>query len=291
MPQADSGIQPQDGVAGPGALEISGVSKSYGGVRVLNDINLTISRGQVLGLLGSNGAGKSTLLNIIAGSVPASSGMISFGDETVPVASYGVSDAAARGVACVYQELSLFPNLTVAENFRMARPGDAGQTRRQTAAATQAAAQVTFYQGEGFRGRSFTADRPIGNLERQGFNDRASSAVVDGGAWQVCEDARFSGRCVVLRPGQYDSLRAMGLDNEISSVRPVDHYAAGGRTIATGDYAGIGRDNPNKSSSVRGFALTKDQRADLIAFLHSLTDEALLNDPRFGNPWVRQSGR
>lgn len=144
MPQADSGIQPQDGVAGPGALEISGVSKSYGGVRVLNDINLTISRGQVLGLLGSNGAGKSTLLNIIAGSVPASSGMISFGDETVPVASYGVSDAAARGVACVYQELSLFPNLTVAENFRMARPGDAGQTRRQTAAATQAALRTVF---------------------------------------------------------------------------------------------------------------------------------------------------
>jgi cytochrome c peroxidase len=71
----------------------------------------------------------------------------------------------------------------------------------------------------------------------------------------------------------------------------IDHYAAGGRTIATGAYAGIGRDNPNKSGSIRGFALTQDQRADLIAFLQSLTDEALLKDPRFGNPWVRQSGR
>jgi cytochrome c peroxidase len=71
----------------------------------------------------------------------------------------------------------------------------------------------------------------------------------------------------------------------------IDHYAAGGRTIATGEYAGVGRENPNKSSSIRGFTLTKDQRADLIAFLQSLTDEALLKDPRFGNPWLRQSGR
>lgn len=91
--------------------------------------------------------------------------------------------------------------------------------------ATQAAAQVTFYEREDFRGRSFTADRPIGNLERFGFNDRASSARVDNGAWQVCEDARFNGNCVVLQPGQYDSLRAMGLNNQISSVRPVDAYS------------------------------------------------------------------
>jgi len=90
------------------------------------------------------------------------------------------------------------------------------------ALAAQAGAQVTFYQGDGFRGRSFTADRPYGDLERQGFNDRASSAIVNGGTWQVCEDARFNGRCVVLQPGQYDSLAAMGLDNSISSVRPMD---------------------------------------------------------------------
>lgn len=144
MAQADSGVQPRDGAAGPRALEISGVSKSYGSVPVLTDIDLTVNRGQVLGLLGSNGAGKSTLLNIIAGSVPASSGTISFDGQAVPVASYGVSDAAARGVACVYQELSLFPNLTVAENFRMARPGDAGRTRRQASAATREALRAVF---------------------------------------------------------------------------------------------------------------------------------------------------
>jgi cytochrome c peroxidase len=71
----------------------------------------------------------------------------------------------------------------------------------------------------------------------------------------------------------------------------IDHYAAGGRTIATGAHAGVGRHNPNKSSSIRGFTLTQDQRADLIAFLQSLTDEALLRDPRLSNPWRRQPGR
>ena len=88
--------------------------------------------------------------------------------------------------------------------------------------ATQAAAQVTFYSRDGFRGESFTADREIRNMERAGFNDRAQSAVVRGGSWQVCEDARFEGRCAVLQPGEYPSLSDMGLGREISSVRAVD---------------------------------------------------------------------
>ena len=89
-------------------------------------------------------------------------------------------------------------------------------------AAGHAAAQITLYEGEGFRGRAITADREIWNMQREGFNDRASSIVVDGGRWEVCEDARFSGRCVVLRRGSYSSLRDIGMNNMISSVRPAD---------------------------------------------------------------------
>lgn len=89
------------------------------------------------------------------------------------------------------------------------------------AAATQAAAQVTFYEGEGFRGRAFTASKAVANFERIGFNDRASSAIVDRGRWEVCEDAGFRGRCVVLRHGNYPSLGSIGMNNRISSVRPV----------------------------------------------------------------------
>lgn len=67
----------------------------------------------------------------------------------------------------------------------------------------------------------------------------------------------------------------------------LDHYAAGGRTIADGPHRGIGRDNPNKADAIRGFTLTRAQRDDLIAFLHSLTDEPLLSDPRFADPFSR----
>ena len=87
--------------------------------------------------------------------------------------------------------------------------------------AGQAAAQLTFYQQEGLRGRSFGVDRPIDNLDHYGYNDRASSVVVQRGQWEVCEDAGFRGRCVVLRAGQYPSLATVGMNQLISSVRPV----------------------------------------------------------------------
>jgi uncharacterized protein YcfJ len=89
------------------------------------------------------------------------------------------------------------------------------------AAAAQAAAQVTFYEGEGFRGRTFTANGEIRNFERFGFNDRASSVIVERGRWEVCEDARFEGRCAILRRGNYATLADLGMNNRISSVRPV----------------------------------------------------------------------
>ena len=90
------------------------------------------------------------------------------------------------------------------------------------ACAAHASAQVTFYEHDGFQGRSFTADRPVGNFERSGFNDRASSAVVRNGWWEMCDDRRFGGRCVTLRPGNYPNLAAMGLNDRVSSVRPTD---------------------------------------------------------------------
>jgi uncharacterized protein YcfJ len=99
--------------------------------------------------------------------------------------------------------------------------------------AAQASAQVTFYEQDGFRGRTFTTQQRVGNLERSGFSDRASSVVVVGQRWQACEDVRFDGRCTVLRPGQYPSLQAMGLNDRISSVRPL----AANERVAEADYA------------------------------------------------------
>jgi uncharacterized protein YcfJ len=93
--------------------------------------------------------------------------------------------------------------------------------------AGHASAQITFYEGPAYHGRAFTTQKAVPDFARNGFNDRASSVVVDGGRWEVCEDARFHGRCVVLRRGSYESLAALGLENRISSVRSVGngrHY-------------------------------------------------------------------
>ena len=89
------------------------------------------------------------------------------------------------------------------------------------AIAWPAAAQLTLYEHDGFAGRSFSTSRAVNNLNRLGFNDRASSAVVGSGRWEVCEDNNFSGGCRVLRPGRYPSLSAMALNDRVSSVRSV----------------------------------------------------------------------
>jgi cytochrome c peroxidase len=66
----------------------------------------------------------------------------------------------------------------------------------------------------------------------------------------------------------------------------LDHYAAGGRTIASGPHAGVGSENPNKSEFINGFTLTAEERQELLAFFQSLTDSTFLTDPRFANPWT-----
>jgi cytochrome c peroxidase len=76
-------------------------------------------------------------------------------------------------------------------------------------------------------------------------------------------------------------------DGSIPTLEGVlDHYAAGGRAIAAGPNAGVGHDNPNKDSRIAGFEISKQDREDLIEFLRSLTDEELLHDSRFSDPWV-----
>jgi cytochrome c peroxidase len=75
-------------------------------------------------------------------------------------------------------------------------------------------------------------------------------------------------------------------DGSIATLDGVlDHYAAGGRTIQSGPNAGIGHDNPNKDNLIAGFQLSRQDRADLIAFLESLTDEEVRHDSKFANPW------
>jgi hypothetical protein len=100
--------------------------------------------------------------------------------------------------------------------------------------ASPAWSEVTFYEREEFRGRSFTVVDPVENFAQYGFNDRASSAVVRRGRYLICDDAGFRGRCVTLGPGEYRALRDLGLNNRISSARPAGRAGGGPRAVLFG---------------------------------------------------------
>lgn len=95
-------------------------------------------------------------------------------------------------------------------------------TAAALALAAPAFGQITFYEHEGFRGRVHTTHGALDNFAGWEFNDRASSVVVDKGRWEVCDGIGFTGRCAVLRPGSYDRLSTMGLNDRLASTRPVN---------------------------------------------------------------------
>jgi len=105
-------------------VELHDITKSFGGVSALKGVSFEVRAGEVHALLGENGAGKSTLIRIIAGSHIPDRGEIRVGGELVRFSS--PRDARRRGIATVYQELLLFPDLSVAENIFL---GNAPRTR------------------------------------------------------------------------------------------------------------------------------------------------------------------
>jgi simple sugar transport system ATP-binding protein len=100
-------------------LELSGVARHFGAIQALRDVDLTLDRGEVLGLMGDNGAGKSTLVKIIAGSFPPSAGEIRLDGAAVRFARPG--EARAAGIELVHQDLALCDNLPAALNVFLGR--------------------------------------------------------------------------------------------------------------------------------------------------------------------------
>ncbi len=100
-------------------LELKGVSKSFGAVQALYQVDFAVAPGQVMALVGDNGAGKSTLIKCIAGIHPISDGQIFF--EGQPVDIHGPKDAAKLGIEVVYQDLALADNLDVVQNMFLGR--------------------------------------------------------------------------------------------------------------------------------------------------------------------------
>jgi ABC-type sugar transport system ATPase subunit len=96
-------------------LQLKNISKKFPGVIALNDVNLQVRQGEILGLMGENGAGKSTLIKILSGGLEPTQGQIFLEGKTVSLKT--PSDSHQMGIASVYQDVYLIPNLTVAENI------------------------------------------------------------------------------------------------------------------------------------------------------------------------------
>jgi len=99
---------------------MQGISKRYGGVRALQDAGLAVEAGRIHAVLGENGAGKSTLIKVMAGVVAPDEGRMLLDGEPVSFKSPAAANAA--GIACIFQELSLIPDLTVADNIAISNP-------------------------------------------------------------------------------------------------------------------------------------------------------------------------
>src|SRR5262249_11346142 len=100
-------------------LELRDVSKSFGSVQALSDVDLEVNRGEVMALVGDNGAGKSTLIKAIAGIHGIDHGTILFDGQAVHIS--GPRDAARLGIEVVYQDLALCDNLDVVQNMFLGR--------------------------------------------------------------------------------------------------------------------------------------------------------------------------
>ena len=144
----------------PGApfVQLRGISKSFGAVRALAGVDLAVAPGRMVSVVGHNGAGKSTLMQILAGTLAPDSGAIRVAGHEVGH-GYGVRRASALGVRCVFQELSLCPNLSSEENARVVHPHLAGPGWRRRARRLIGDALAAIFPGHGIDTR-----RPVGEL-------------------------------------------------------------------------------------------------------------------------------
>jgi ABC-type sugar transport system ATPase subunit len=110
---------PDDGLSDRPLLSLRGVTKRYGGVHALGVVDFSLRAGEIHALLGENGAGNSTLINVLRGLVRPDSGTVEVNGLRVEIRN--VAEADRLGIRVIHQELSLAPNLSVAENLFLGR--------------------------------------------------------------------------------------------------------------------------------------------------------------------------
>src|SRR3984957_13917178 len=139
------------------------VEKSYGAVRALDGADFSLGLGECVGVVGHNGAGKSTLMHVLNGGVAPDRGRLVVGGEEQR--HWGSARARALGLRCVFQELSLCPNLTVAENARVVHPAIQGFGWRRKAGRLILDKLDEIFPGHGVRPGDLVQDLTIGRKQ------------------------------------------------------------------------------------------------------------------------------
>lgn len=150
-------------IKSPSVIALRGARKTFGAVKALTGVDLAIATHECVGLIGHNGAGKSTLMHVLAGTLTPDEAAISI--EGQPQAHYGVGPAHRLGIRCVFQELSLCPNLTVAENVRVLHPALRGFGWRRRAGQLIAAKLDEVFPSHGIRQDALVGDLSIGKRQ------------------------------------------------------------------------------------------------------------------------------
>jgi ribose transport system ATP-binding protein len=179
--QAASGIAAavlESGVHAPSRplVALSGIAKQFGAVRALAGADLTIGAGEFVGIVGHNGAGKTTLMNVLSGTLAADAGTLLFDGQNVG-SGYDVHRAHALGVRCVFQELSLCPNLRGFENARITHPALRGWGWRKRARKLILDALDEVFPGHGIDPNAVTGELSI--AERQMIETARAFTVIE----------------------------------------------------------------------------------------------------------------
>jgi simple sugar transport system ATP-binding protein len=149
-------------------IRMENISKFYGRVQALENVNLSVNASEIVGLLGDNGAGKSTLIKVLSGAVPATSGAIYVRGQKVNIRS--TTDAIAQGIETIYQDSALVIQLSIARNLFLGREPISGPrflNRMDHALMEQVARDLLKKVGIG---KDIPPDTPISSLsggERQ----------------------------------------------------------------------------------------------------------------------------
>jgi ribose transport system ATP-binding protein len=194
-------------------LRVSGLSKKYGPTYALKELDLELKTGEVVGLIGQNGAGKSTLLKLLTGVEQPDRGKIELHGR--PTTLRNVADAGTKGVGIVFQEQSLVPNLTVAENLLLGRPSSAtaGGILRWKSMRDEA---------QRYLDRAGSSAKPDAIIENLSFVDRQSVEL----AKVLALEDRVDGPLIILFDEPTSVLTASEIESLFEQIRRLRSRAA-----------------------------------------------------------------